>query len=613
METHGTQMELPAFLPLTALSVGRHASTNHSMIFLWVSGIKGIGTQSGEKKLVVVVVQDERKKQPATMLRSSWAFKNSPFFAPDQTSTRPLRGVCSFEIKLDEIAGLDYWNPLLVDASRVVIEARSLTRRWFRDLSECRAHFGWPQNERPMYQPQDAKEGCTMGKVELRTENCKLHTSPSKVRQTYWQPRPEEASYARLNAIAETAERVLNGRCLDRIFGERVPWGSWRAMGDGDLPSYLELFGLHQLVLKCSFFSVTSTVQDHLRNDLLEVYDNGSDGGTGSSAGVSRETQNPHGEVVEELSNRTVNFRFDDPFLPYVLREVIHDPDHHRLLRLCEAGIPAWAIVLPKFTGLYHRYMRHLVAAIVVLVSCLSLLLGFYDLYKRIPLVRSLLKQSLLGPLSSKLEELVVVRLSFLLGWILPYNTILRRTWHCLLMLWEAVKSIGVALFSAATMATSLASSLLQPATCFVFSPVIGAATASRSLFQAMATIGQAFARLFSGGGTGGLSSGVGLLRAEFNLVRQAFMAVYNSTCFLGATMARHQASTSVWFSRWRHRQWRRMKCLAEWPAKLARNRPVCLSLLVLLGIIRFYPGDFPVRCSDALLWDFAVAITRFF
>jgi hypothetical protein len=28
------------------------------MIFLWVSGIKGIGTQSGEKKLVVVVVQE---------------------------------------------------------------------------------------------------------------------------------------------------------------------------------------------------------------------------------------------------------------------------------------------------------------------------------------------------------------------------------------------------------------------------------------------------------------------------------------------------------------------------------------------------------------------------
>ena len=39
----------------------------------------------------------------------------------------------------------------------------------------------------------------------------------------------------------------------------------------------------------------------------------------------------------------------------------------------------------------------------------------------------------------------------------------------------------GLGLFSAATMATSLASSLLQPATSFVFSPVIGAATAGRS------------------------------------------------------------------------------------------------------------------------------------
>ena len=40
-----------------------------------------------------------------------------------------------------------------------------------------------------------------------------------QVRQTYWQPRPEEASYARLNAIAETAERLLHGRCLDRREG----------------------------------------------------------------------------------------------------------------------------------------------------------------------------------------------------------------------------------------------------------------------------------------------------------------------------------------------------------------------------------------------------------
>ena len=47
------------------------------------------------------VLQDERKKQPATMLRSSWAFKHSPFFAPDhETSTRPLRRLAVYPPKI---------------------------------------------------------------------------------------------------------------------------------------------------------------------------------------------------------------------------------------------------------------------------------------------------------------------------------------------------------------------------------------------------------------------------------------------------------------------------------------------------------------------------------
>ena len=48
------------------------------------------------------LLQDERKKQPATMLRSSWAFKHSPFFAPDhETSTRPLRRLAVYPQRLD--------------------------------------------------------------------------------------------------------------------------------------------------------------------------------------------------------------------------------------------------------------------------------------------------------------------------------------------------------------------------------------------------------------------------------------------------------------------------------------------------------------------------------
>eukprot|EP00405_Crypthecodinium_cohnii_P029954 CAMPEP_0206512506 /NCGR_PEP_ID=MMETSP0324_2-20121206/60932_1 /ASSEMBLY_ACC=CAM_ASM_000836 /TAXON_ID=2866 /ORGANISM="Crypthecodinium cohnii, Strain Seligo" /LENGTH=216 /DNA_ID=CAMNT_0054004501 /DNA_START=151 /DNA_END=797 /DNA_ORIENTATION=- len=141
-----------------------------------------------------------------------------------------------------------------------------------------------------------------------------------------------------------------------------------------------------------------------------------------SSTGRTDERDLP-GDYEEVISPQTICFRFDDPFLPYLLREVIHDPDLPELLRLYEAGIPAWAVYMPMYTGLYRRWMRLLVSCITVLISCITMLLGFYDLYKRIPAVRMLMKQAL-GPLSTKLEDFVVVRFSVVLAWLLPYNTI---------------------------------------------------------------------------------------------------------------------------------------------------------------------------------------------
>jgi len=126
-----TNVELPQFIPLTALYVGRFPSTNHSVIFLWASGFGA--SEDKPKRLVLIVVQDEKRPQPAKTLRSwGWAMRNSPYFAPNSgvDDTRvPLRGVCTFEIDLSDIAGLDYINSLLVDASRLVIEAHRITRR----------------------------------------------------------------------------------------------------------------------------------------------------------------------------------------------------------------------------------------------------------------------------------------------------------------------------------------------------------------------------------------------------------------------------------------------------------------------------------------------------
>lgn len=543
---------LPAFAPLTALWVGRYASTNHSVLFLWVDGIASIGAGAGKpKKLVLVVVQDELKQQPAvTLRRSRWALKDSPFFAPGDA--RPCRGVCTFEILLGDIAGLDYWNPLLVDASRVVIEARCLTRRWFPDLRSCGLHFGWDLGASPaaLYRPVKGEVGVELPQVVLLTENCKLHTSPSKVGPSYWQPRAEEASFARINAVVRAAERVVGGptsprRSLDFSGGDTSP---------------------------------TSQVHD-------------GDGGTGSCASHQVDSDS---SVMEVLYNRTVNFRFDDPFLPYVLREVIHDPEHTRLLRLCEAGIPAWAIVLPRYIGCNHRFMRHFVAVVVVFISCLSMLLGFYDLYKRIPLVRSLLKQSL-GPLSQRLEELVVVRLSVLLGWFLPYSTILRRARDALHFFCSVLGALVAALASPLAFLCSAASA-----------PVGAAASAWRFLVQVCGAVVRIGSSLGSGA-QGGIST-ARLLRAEFNLARQAFMSVYNGTSFLGATVAKHQASIRVSWSRWHHGLRRQLS--------QERLRRPLLALLSGVAVWTFWPGratQLAVRCFDIMLWDFAVVLTRCF
>ena len=50
--------------------------------------------------------------------------------------------------------------------------------------------------------------------------------------------------------------------------------------------------------------------------------------------------------------------------------------------------------MLPRYIGCYHRFMRHLVAVVAVFVSCLSLLLGFYDL----PLGKISMLQGSVGP-----------------------------------------------------------------------------------------------------------------------------------------------------------------------------------------------------------------------
>ncbi|KAI3916778.1 hypothetical protein MKW98_026249 [Papaver atlanticum] len=97
-------------------------------------------------------------------------------------------------------------------------------------------------------------------------------------------------------------------------------------------------------------------------------------------------------------------FRFNDCDLPFKLRDIIMY--NLRLLRLLEAGLPSWVIFLqsyPLFCHLYRPWMCPLVRTLYVLISIVTVMIGFYDLYKNVPVLKATASR-LCGPLFDWIE-----------------------------------------------------------------------------------------------------------------------------------------------------------------------------------------------------------------
>ncbi|KAI4363781.1 hypothetical protein MLD38_019954 [Melastoma candidum] len=92
-------------------------------------------------------------------------------------------------------------------------------------------------------------------------------------------------------------------------------------------------------------------------------------------------------------------FRFKDHDLPFKLKDII--VSDLRLLTLLEAGLPSWVILLQSYPGLRHVYrpwMCPLARALYVSISIVTVLIGFYDLYKNVPVLKATAAH-LCGPL----------------------------------------------------------------------------------------------------------------------------------------------------------------------------------------------------------------------
>ncbi|CAL4885570.1 unnamed protein product [Urochloa decumbens] len=148
-----------------------------------------------------------------------------------------------------------------------------------------------------------------------------------------------------------------------------------------------------------------------------------------SSCGSDNESAKP---LLEPSTYKDVLicFRFDDHDLPFRLKEVILSDV--RLLTLLECGLPSWVIFFqsyPVFCKIYRPWMCPLARALYVLMSLITVLIGFYDLYKNVPMLKATASR-LFGPFFDWIETWEMIsRLKYLGTMLFLHNFQQAFTW----------------------------------------------------------------------------------------------------------------------------------------------------------------------------------------
>lgn len=124
-----------------------------------------------------------------------------------------------------------------------------------------------------------------------------------------------------------------------------------------------------------------------------------------SSSSHNLESENTR-SVFEATNYKDVLilFKFNDHDLPFKLKDIIMSD--LRLLTLLEYGLPSWVIFLqsyPVFCKFYRPWMCPLARTLYVLISITTVLIGFYDLYKNVPLLK-VTASRLFGPFFDWIE-----------------------------------------------------------------------------------------------------------------------------------------------------------------------------------------------------------------
>ena len=364
------------FFPLTQLQVGKWLSAFHAedQIFLY---------QPEPNTLVFLALHLEGNSSHSSPYLLTYTrkellkmCKNSPFTAPvprkdAQGAKVPLLstkikmpsveygGVVAFEIQLNNIEGLDYSNTLNTYGSRLTLEVNKAKKLWF-----C-----------------NAKEFCKHYEIKQKNLNSRYYNPVLDHNSQCFKPKlidPKKIDFSQ-----HRYSRSMRTFTEDYI--SKTP----------ELTEEKEMF-LHSPTCGNSESGMNRYLQKPKRNENLYV-------------AAFHEC---------EYSHFTIAAYFDDPIFPYFVKKMLRNPQNKYILTMYERGIPSWAQFLPSYGLPYRPWMRRVMAVIIFIFSIITMLLGFYDLYKNIPQLREVLS-STFGSLFFTFEEAVILRLSVLLGYLI--------------------------------------------------------------------------------------------------------------------------------------------------------------------------------------------------
>jgi len=149
---------------------------------------------------------------------------------------------------------------------------------------------------------------------------------------------------------------------------------------------------------------------------------------------------------VQTYTFRSISAEWSDVHLPCALFPVFEKDE--RLLKMYESGLPTWSVFLPSY-GLYYRpWLRTLTWILFYIFSVFSLTVGFWDLYKTLPGLQSMLArvvESLWLPPTAVMqwiEEHAQIRLSILLTYLFGKSEFFMYAMRNLGRMWKSTQSL---------------------------------------------------------------------------------------------------------------------------------------------------------------------------